>query len=78
MDRFDEKAKAITLSVATIFQMSLGKPSETSAEEVIAQALREAAAEAFTEASTIMRFDPNGEYWPGRFDDEAAALRGKP
>ena len=46
MDKYDEKAAKVTLAVATIFQMSLGKPSEENAEEVVAAALRESAAEA--------------------------------
>ena len=59
MDKYDEKAAKITLAVATIFQMSLGKPSEESAEEVVAAALRESAAEAFEEARERAQIEVN-------------------
>ena len=80
MDKYDEKAAKVTLAVATIFQMSLGKPSEESAEEVVAAALRESAAEAFEEAAkraarSISDGSESVEELPNELEVKAAMLR---
>ena len=73
MDKYDEKAAKVTLAVATIFQMSLGKPSEENAEEVVAAALRESATEAWSEAEGLT---PSAWAWlKEKFREKQFALR---